>query len=192
MSNSLIRDAAKIFDSSNRWDSFLEMITLKESIVQHWYDQLHTKIFNKYSIENETWGFISRGNGSYSWFLKGDGYGPDSLAIWLEGYTKFSLWAAPGSFDSDKIRTTLKSEKYSQLIETFGGQLSNNSGYQITEDGNFTFSDASKNGSFDRDSLAWFAGNKTEELFEQICKKVDNLLDDSITTLIKELCIPKI
>lgn len=190
MSTLFVNQAADIFKSAEEWNAFLEMVSVKDSIINAWYEKLDREI-ESYFHENriEAWSFKRNSMGSYVWFVTE--FGQDSLALWYEYWTQFSLFARHEQFNTDDIR---KHPKFHLLINTFGtGQRFDNGGYFIKQTGDFSFSNSPYNGNFDKDSLAWYASNKTEELLKQIVQKVDKFRkDEQLTKIIIESCKPKL
>lgn len=72
MSQELMIEAKKLFDSQEKWNSFLDLNSYKDKIINEWYDVLEKKIKHHFqnSYNNKAWLFKSPAFTQYKWFLK--------------------------------------------------------------------------------------------------------------------------
>ncbi len=181
-----VATTASLFDTPEKWNVYLEIQPMKAEIVKLWFTKLGYELVNRFHKSAvDKWNFDK---GGMTWYLSK--FGSRSLALWLEEqYNDFSLWADNEFFDQEKISILLKTEKYAPIRAAFSrlDEL-NNGPYQIIERGNYYF-DSDHDGHFNEDSLAWYAGNDTQRLVNQIVEKVDRFRKDKqLTDLLAEIC----
>ncbi len=188
MSKELLKQTASLFEkqkTSEKWNAYLELIAQKEQIKNLWFNKLKSELIKYFSTNIENgWKWDET---KMNWYLAE--FGPQSLAIWLEGYTKFSLWVNNANFKNDEITELLQTEKYSALLSAFSRiDKRFEESYQVIENGNFSFG-SEHDGEFGIDHLAWYAGNETKILAQQIIDKVNKIRQDkNLTALLAELC----
>ena len=74
---------AKIFDTPEKWEAYLDLVSHKERIIQMWNNRLSEKIKQHYSNEDsQEWGFHVEDNNDFRWYLKEFGY--NSLLLCFE------------------------------------------------------------------------------------------------------------
>ena len=188
MSRELLQQTASLFEkpkSPEKWNTYLELTTQKEQIKTLWFNKLKSELIKYFSTNIEDgWKWDEN---KMNWYLAE--FGPQSLAMWLEDYTKFSLWVNNDNFKNDEITELLQTEKYSALLSAFSRIDKRFEGsYQVIENGNFTFG-SEHDGEYGHDHLAWYAGNETNNLATQIIEKVNKIRQDkSLTALLADLC----
>jgi len=188
MNRELLQQTASLFEkqkSPEKWNAYLELIAQKEQIKNLWFNKLKSELIKYFSTNIEDgWKWDEN---KMNWYLAE--FGPQSLSIWLEGYTKFSLWVNNDKFNNDEITELLQTEKYSELLSAFSRiDKRFEGGYQVIENGNFSFG-SEHDGEFAVDHLAWYAGNETNNLATQIIDKVNKIRQDkTLTDLLAELC----
>ncbi len=188
MSKEILQKTASLFEnpkSPEKWNAYLELISQKEQIKTLWLNKLKSELVKYFSTNiEEGWRWDEN---KMNWYLAE--FGSQSLAIWLEGFTKFSLWANNEKFNNDEITELLQTERYSVLLSAFSRiDKRFEGGYQVIEYGNFSFG-SEYDGEFGIDHLAWYAGNDTITLATQIIDKVNKIRQDkSLTALLSDLC----
>ena len=189
MSNEIINQATDFFKSKEQWYSFLELFHSKDAIRSTWYQKLKEKMNEKFAKNDvvEKWGYHSWGTWDYRWYLKE--YGHDSVCLWYI-HNSLHLWANPNVHNIQKLSDLLQQKKYLPIISSFDRQdeiNDANSQYKIVERGNFSFDDPD-DGHIDIDKLAWYAQYDTENLINQISKKINNFRkDENVTNLLLEI-----
>ena len=186
MQKEVLNQAMAMFDSPEKWNSFLELNSAKDEIRNQWYLKLKTaitKVFCEEKVING-WSFFTWTSWDFRWFLTE--FGRDSLCLWMSG-NRIGLWVNSNVNVSRKITDLLSTDKFSLLMsllrpdEVFSGD------WKLVEFGNFNF-DSPFNLHFDSDKLGWFAGNKTDEFVLQIVEKIDRIRkDETLTNLLIEL-----
>ena len=155
MEQEIINNVYKIFDTPEKWNSFLDLFDLKEKIENNWNSKLLQRIQEKITLPNE-WAFNTNGK---VWHLKD--FDIDSLSIWLEG-EYFSIYADPVNYNIDLLKSKLRDTRYKAVLDCIiiKDSESLSSGYLIREKGKFVF-DTIYDNNFDAEHLAWYAGNET-------------------------------
>ena len=180
MQQALINSTKDIFDSPEKWETFLDLDLLKDKITAQWYSKLGDELHLKIKL-NPEWSYNKSG---MQWYL--EKYGRKSLSIWLEK-AKFSLWADGYYYDLDKIRELLKDSRFMPIYYGMPFKESIMQGnYIIEELGRYTFGSHCDN-CYTDDQLAWYAGNRTEEFAMQVKQRVDHFMKKEITDLLIEL-----
>jgi len=191
MQQDLLIQAEKMFENDlQKWNSFLELVSQKDTIRNNWFKKLKQALDKQFfEIEKvEGWSYTPNSWGSYNhWYITE--FGSDSLSV-LNGRDNFlfGLHANGELFDLGKIEELLKTSKYSPILSCldridvlFGGNWiareQGNFYFESTHDGNFT----------EYDKLAWYAGNMTDSFVKQISDKVKKFRFTEITNLISEI-----
>ena len=188
MQKELTNQAMALFDTPEKWNAFLDLVSEKESIKYYWHSTLKRALIKRFKQEDpiEKWDFYeNRMTMSMTWYLKK--FEKYSLAIWLEHYTEFSLWVNPEYFDSDEVTKLLKTEEFFPLLSPFTQNHEIHQGnYKIREKMDYVFDNQFKN--LNSEQLAWFAGHQTEDFVNQIAEKVDIFRkNEQLTKLFKEI-----
>ena len=187
MQKELTNQAMALFDTPEKWNAFLDLVSEKESIKYYWHSTLKKALSKRFKEDPmEKWVFDKNG---MTWYLKE--FGKDSLAIWLEDYTDYSLWVKPDYFDSDKVTELLKKKEYSSIPSLFTQPYVKyqEGNYKFREKMNYIFDIFDKQYiNLNIEQLAWFAEHKTEDFVNQIAEKVDRFRKDKeLTKLFQEL-----
>ncbi len=187
MPNDLLFKAVTLFEEQDKWDAFIELSSYVENIKNIWKDRLSNRLEEYFTKEGKMDGWNFNKDGMV-WYL--NDYGQDSFGIWWEHLYQLSFWANPSHYDIEKIKSLLESTKYSPLLNVFDGVVKKfNGNYLLSEFGNFSFGSIYDNnfGFEHLNTLAWYAGNETEEFANQIIKKVDSIRKEHFE-IITELC----
>ena len=186
MQKELLNQALGIFDSSEKWNAFVELANQKETMKLQYLQKLKQPLL-KYFNANPVEGWVCEpwGDQFYDirWYLKD--FGKSSIALAVGWTFHFVLHLEDTSaFDTKKIDDLLRSD-YSIILSSFDRvdrQFENQ--LKVVEVRNYLF-DSPYAGNFDDsqlDKLAWFAGNETENFAEQIIKKVERFRQDKDLT----------
>jgi len=185
MNREFLNEAINLFDTPEKWDSFIELSNKRLEIRHEWFNKAKIAIVD-YFINNtvENWSFENWNTWDYKWFLKD--YGKQSLCIWMYG-NRIQLWLDGNCFDSTKATELLNTERYSSLLSVIRPDELFQNDFKLVEYGNFYF-DSLNDGNFTDEKLAWYAGNKTEEFVNQIAEKVNRIRKNpELTELLREL-----
>ena len=186
MNREFLNEAINLFDTSEKWNSFLELFYQKDKIVMgEWFNKAKISVNNHFINDlAEGWTFKNWNTWDYKWFLKD--FGENSLCIWMYG-NRIGLWLNGNLFDSDKANSLLNTEKYSRLLSFLRPDEISPYDWKIIETGNFVFNSVN-DGHISSDELAWYAGNQTEELVKQIAEKINRIRKNpELTQLLREL-----
>ena len=189
MQKELFNQAAKLFDSLEKWDAYLELVSQEQAIRIHYLKKIKKPLL-EYFINNPAEGWVcqpwSDDNYDMRWYLKD--FGKDSLAIATGWLFKFCLHVEDiNKFDSLRIDNLLQSE-YSFFLSKFE-QIENlyTPNFKVIESRNYVFNTPYDH-DFDENHLAWFAGNRTQELVNQIIAKVERFTkDEEMTRMLREV-----
>lgn len=186
MQKELLNQAMEMFDTSDKWDSFLELNSQKDHIRNLWYQKLKvkiTKVFCEDSIQ-DGWSFVTWNTWDFRWYLTE--YGKESFCIWMFG-NRIGFWVNPNVHDSQKVTDLLNTDKYSLLMSSLRPDEVFSGDWKLVEYGNFDFENP-YNHHFDNDRLGWYAGNRTNDFASQLLKKIDRVRkDETLTNLLIEI-----
>jgi hypothetical protein len=183
MQKELFNQAAELFDTPEKWDAYLELVNQKEAIRIHYLKKVKQPLL-KYFNENpsEDWICEPSGNTDFDmrWYLRD--FEKGSLALTIGWLFKFVLHVENVTkFDSKKIDDLLKTD-YSFILTGFDRidrQFEHT--VKILEDRNYVFGSPYDH-HFNDAQLAWFAGNRTQDLVNQIIVKVERFTKDKEMT----------
>lgn len=186
MQKELLNQALGIFDTSEKWNAFLELANQKETMKWHYFQKVKQPLLNYFNANPvEGWVCEPWGNQLYDirWYLKD--FGKSSLALAVGWTFEFHLHLDDTTtFDTNKINDLLKTD-HSILLSSFDRvdrQFEHNT--KAMESRNYSFG-SPYDFNFDNsqiDKLAWFAGNETENFAKQIIKKVERFRKDENLT----------
>jgi len=187
MSQEIFKQAEMFFEKKEEWYSFLDLLEYKDRIYWNWYKKCKYELNRRFQEEEidkkGNWLYYSWGNFDFKWFLKD--FGHDSLCIWLQN-SLFYLWANGNIYDVEEISKLLQQKKFIPIISAFERQddifLPNN-WEKVVERGNFHFGDE-YDGNFDNSRLAWYANFRTNDLADQIIRKVNRFRNNEEITLL--------
>jgi hypothetical protein len=183
----ILNEAISLFDTAEKWDSFISLCNQKDSIKNHWYS-IATEYVSKYFYNNPIpkWSFYPSGPWDYHWYITD--CGEKSISLWWGWATKMILWVDPAVYKIDEIQKLLKEPPYIQILALLRNDAIFQGQYILQEIGNLHF-DSEYDGHMDQYSLAWFAGNKPAEFCSQLIEKVQRFTNNDITLLLTELNI---
>ena len=192
MNQDLIMQAIQIFDTYDKWDAFIVLSNNIPEIRRRYFERLKSDLTKHFSKDiAESWSFVAIHNEQYRWYLSEFGY--ESLGL-LWRANDFLLWCNPDKIDANKVRDLLNTPDFNIIFNCFDNidSLSNPLHHFVQEKHRYTFRDSTSYSAPDEDDynkLAWFAGNKTDELIELIAIKINKFRTIEITTLIKDLIV---
>ena len=180
MQKELLNQAMQMFDSSDKWNSFLELSSSKDEIRNQWYHKLKIQVTKRFLEEDvvKGWSFTTWNQWDYRWYLTE--FGKESFCIWMYGNC-IGLWANPNLFNSQKITELLNTDTYSIIMSVLRPDTVFPNDWKLAEYGNFDF-ESPFTGHFDNDKLAWFAGNESEKFSDQLSEKVNKIRKNEIIT----------
>ena len=193
MQKELLNQSIEIFDSLKKWSAFIELSDQRKNISNTFTNRIHKKI-DRYFKENlaESWAYDQwdKEKGEFLWYLKD--FGKDSLRVGIGWIFELHLRLGNRSeFNIDIIRDLVKDSRYSQVFLAFDRIDRKDDMSVAIEDRNYYFDDCPYNGDFSgylSQELIWYAGNKTDDLADQIITKVEKFTNNQeVTDLIYEL-----
>jgi len=188
MNQELFKQAMTMFNSPEKWNAFIELVSQKDNIIDQWFLKLTESAKKKFLAEDlvQGWEFKTWGTFGMKWYLKE--YGENSISLILDNGA-FSLYAEPNFNNLEVIQKLLKTEIFAPLLQCFNrfDSLYQEGGKLITEDKNFSFG-SPYDSKFDFDRLAWYAGNKSKDFLNQISEKVNKFRkDEKMNFLLNQL-----
>lgn len=191
MNREFLNEVLNLFDTPEKWSSFIELHSKKDQIRDSYFTKAQTvlnKRFRQIDIE-EKWEYFCHNNIHYKWYLKDFGF--DSICIFFDlNRGNLYLWANGHCVDIEKARGLLKTEHFASLFNLIEriDEIGIEGRWELmTESGNFYF-ESSYDGNFTGDKLAWYAGNRSEKFVEQISEKINRLRKNpELTNLLREL-----
>jgi len=185
--------ALKLFDTSEKWNSFLELVSAKDDLVYLSFKQLKQPIV-KYFNDNQIKGWICEPWGDKNvdlrWYL--EEFGINSLGLTLAWRFEFHLYLNDTTkFDTKKMNDLLKTSEFSALTSAF-----NRIPDKMYEDQTkaMEYRNYSFGSPFDEyfdnyhvDHLSWYAMNKTEDFANQIIQKVEKFRSPELTEMLYKL-----
>ncbi|MCU0440598.1 MAG: hypothetical protein MUC49_22105 [Raineya sp.] len=177
MQKELLNQALQIFDTSEKWNAFVELANQKDVMKWHYFQKLKQPLLNYFNA-NPVEGWICEpwGDPNYDlrWYLKD--FGKNSISLAVGWFFQFVLHVGDtNTFDTKKVDDLLKSD-YSILLSSFDRvdkQFEHH--LKVVEVRNYSFNSPYDTNFDDSqvDKLAWFAGNETEKFTKQIISKVE-------------------
>lgn len=193
MNEELLRKAMDIFDTPEKWNSFLELCKSAVGIIGHqnteiqgiWWRKLQNEVYSReLKNTNPDWEIYIWNNWDIMWYLKE--FSDKSICIHFYG-EKFRVFYDYGFLDINKVNELVKDPKFDIIKNTFDkidgsdhqtiAWVHRNYSFGSIYDGNFPNSQ----------TLAWYAGNRTSDFADQIINDVRKLQTPEITALFREI-----
>jgi len=186
MQKEVLNQAMAMFDSPEKWNSFLELFSSKDEIRNQWFLKLKVALTKFYCDENviKGWSFATWNFADFRWYLTE--FGRESFCICMS-WNRIGLWVNSNLFDSQRITDLLSTDKFSIIMSTLRPDEVFSGDWKLIEYGNLHFN-SPFDLQFETDRLCWFAGNNTDEFVQQLVDKIDRIRkDETLTSLLIEL-----
>ena len=184
MNEELLIKAMSLFDTSDKWNAFCELINRNGTIQERWWKKLQTEVYlREIKNPNLDWDIHIYNSWDIKWHIKGESI--DSLTIHFWG-KKLRIYCNNGYFDTNMINNLLKNPKFDAIRNCFD-RIDGGDNDSIWEERNFSFGSAFDGRFPDESSLSWYAGNETEKFADQLIAKVRKFQTPEITELFKEI-----
>ena len=190
-------DNDNLFSDEKDWSAFLELADQKDSVMRLWSKRATDLLLETLnSKEYPGWGLyeIPRHKTSYNNEVRLylTEFGRDGLDIRISWNFELHLHLSETAteYNSDKINTLLKEERFSSILAAFSKtdvskHYGSHSKYMQSPDYKFESPD---DGNFPIETLAWYAGNRTEEFVKQCIDKIERFtLNPDVTTAMEKL-----
>jgi|SRR5579863_517097 len=172
----LVHKAAALFDNetSDNWESFLELTALKTAIADKWYKQLQDSVKEHFKGESwSDWKYRFYKDRSFCYYLENDGI--NSLSLWFEDGV-LSLWVNEAIYDPAEI---VKKYKNSKLFTSWfdSSEIIQSGGYLAKR-----YNAIKIDGRTDSDYLAWYAASGHgghNQMVDQVCRYFEHFMSDS-------------
>ena len=182
MSKELAKQTLELFDTPEKWNTFIEIANLRDEMRNQIFKNTKIKLldyFNSNPVDG--WSFKSWDPWDYRWFLTD--YTDNSFGIWMWGVNIGFYYL--GS-KKEKALELFNSSYYSKLKECFRPDVEGGKVFLYYEHGNFKF-DSIYDENFEDDTLAGYIKNEPEKYLEQVIKKIDKIRrNPEFVKLIKE------
>jgi len=177
-----------IFDSFEKWDSFLDLAASAGEMRQRWYLNFQKLAERRFNCDDvvQGWDYKCWNYDSMRWYLSE--FGLDSICLQLGWSGELTLLFAGADANLNHISILLKTDKFLPLLNPFMISSRFFEGPRLAiESRNLSFgSPYDTNIPIER--LAWYAGNATELFVDQIASKVNKFRkDEHLVTLLREL-----
>jgi len=185
MNEELLLTALNLFDTSEKWVAFCDLMNRNGEIQNRWWKKLQTEVYQREIREaNPDWDIYIWDNWDIMWYIKGAKI--NTLAVHFWGDT-FRVFYDFGDLDTNKVNMLIKDPKFN-IIKTSFERLDGSDSKTIGwEHRNFHFGTAYDGRFPDHRTLSWFAGNETEKFADQLIRKVRKFQTSEITKLFKEV-----
>jgi len=186
MNEHLTEHAAKWFASIDSWQSFVDLIPLKDDIENVWLGQA-TEDLRLHFRQNpcKGWSFREWGaNHDTWWFL--EEFGHESVGIGFGWRYHFCLGVAfGGRIDRTRLTLALQQDAYAELRRAFG-RIDNTrwKGCEYEQYGYFNFDGKERLKPYE---LAWYAGFQRQEFVRQAAAKIEVFAAAEITAILRDL-----
>lgn len=192
MQKELLNHALSLFDTPDKWDAFADLANQKEAIKGIYFKKVKPLLLKHFN-ENPVQGWVCEPWGDAScdlrWYLSDCGKDSLSLAVGWRFHFVLHLQDT-NSFNTTKVDDLLRNEcslllaAFDRVDRQFETQL------KAVEVRNYTFGSAF-DGCFEDtqiDKFAWFAGNKSQELADQIIQKVEKFRkNEKLTEMLRSI-----
>lgn len=182
MSQDLTKQALKMFDTAEKWDSFVELKNYADRMYYGQFGKLKPLMHKKFLEEDLVSGWEAKQfhTCDMRWYLKE--FGEFSISLYWGWHKQLRLWVFPDRNDVAKAHDLMKNSEFSKLFSGFE-RIDNSLGndFLAIEEGNFRF-DSPYDGCFNDWQLAWYAGNRSQEFVDQLAEKVNRFRKDARLT----------
>lgn len=185
MNEDLLRQTMQLFDAPEKWNAFCELKNQADNIQNHWWSTLQKEVYRKsISESNPDWDVYIWNNWDIMWFIKGESNKSLAVHFWGEAVRIFCNY---GDLNTSKVTNLIKDNRFDAIklcLDRIDGSNWETIGW---EHRNFHFG-TELDGNFpNATSLAWYAGNRTDDFATQIMNKVKKFQTPEITALFKEI-----
>lgn len=185
MNEELLLNAAKLFDTVEKWNAFNELVNVSSSIRDRWWRRLQAEVYDR-EIRNPhpDWDIDIWNNWDIRWSIKG--YANNTLVIHFWGDC-FRVFYGYSGLNKDKVNEQLKNPKFDAIKNCFDRIDGIDSSTIAWECRNFSFDSIYDRAFPDHMSLSWYAGHRTNDFADQLIAKVRKFQTLEITALFREI-----
>lgn len=185
MNEELVQKAMQMFDTSEKWSAFIELMNKNGEIQNRWWQKLQKEVYQREQTDGMTdWNIAIWNSWDIMWYIKGESN--KTIAIHFNG-DMFRICYSFGDLDTEKVNELLKNYRFDIIKTCFDridGTAWDTIGY---ESRNFSFGTLYDTHFPDHRILCWYAGNDTEKFADQLIAKVRKFQTPEITALFKEI-----
>lgn len=185
MNEELLIKAMTLFDTPEKWNAFCELMNRNEAIQDKWWKKLQEEVYQReMKNPNPDWDIYIWNNWDIKWFIKGESNNSLAVHFWGDALRVFQNF---GDLNIEKVKELLKNPKFDAIKNCFDRIDGSNDETIAWEHRNFSFGTPFDGKFPDARTLAWYAGNETEEFANQLIRKVRKFQTPEITELFKEI-----
>lgn len=185
MNEELLLTAMNLFDSPEKWSSFIELMNRNGEIQNRWWKKLQAEVYQREKQNsNPEWEIHIWNNWDIMWYLKGESNKSLAIHFWGDGFRVFSNY---GDLDALTVNKITKEPRFDILKNCFDKIDGSNFETIGWEHRNFSFNTIFDGKFPDARTLSWYAGNKTEDFADQIISKVRKFQTPEVTALFREI-----
>ncbi len=185
MNEELLQQAIKLFDTQEKWSSFVELIKRNEEIQNRWWKKLQQEVYQRELRDlGLDWSIYIWNNWDIMWYIKGESNKSLAIHFWRDTLRVFYNY---GDLDINKVNELIKEPRFDIIKSNFDRIDGTNNETIGWENKNFFFGSAHDGRFADSRILSWYAGNMTTEFADQLIQKVRRFQTEEITLLFKEI-----
>ncbi|ATA93256.1 hypothetical protein ACIRNY_01740 [Capnocytophaga canimorsus] len=181
MNNNILKQAAELFDTAEKWNAFVELVNQQENVKELWWNKLQESVCKRGTQPKWTV-YKYDGTEKLIWYLSDAEQGKSSTSIYFDG--QYICVYFYSGIDHQKAQELVKNVKFDKILNCFDNPEKGSGQYFLWE--NFKLKIDGEEIS-ELDKLAWYAGNKTEEFANQLLEKIQKLQTVEITELFEEI-----
>lgn len=185
MNEELVLNAMKLFDTPDKWHSFIELVSITDTMQNKWWKKLQTEV-NQRELNNsdKEWSILTWSDSDIRWYLREGGQKSLAVHFWRDSLRVFSNY---GTLDFNKVNQLIKDPKFDIIKRVFDRLDGSNDQTIGWETKNFYFNSEFDGRFPDARTLAWYAGNRTSDFADQLINKVRKFQTPEITALFREI-----
>jgi hypothetical protein len=185
MNEELLQKAMQLFDTSEKWISFCELINRNGDIQRRWWKKLQSEVYQREQKNGiSDWDIFIWNDWDIRWFIKVESQNTICVHFWGDGLRVFCNY---GDLDLDKVNELLKDPKFDIIKSCIDRIEGSNKETICWEHRNFAFGTSYDYCFPNSQTLSWYAGNETEKFADQLIAKVRKFQTPEITELFKEI-----
>ncbi len=199
MGNEILEKTSKeVFQTIERWEAFLELVSKKSEIEKYWYKKFAEHVVKK-EVPNEKWLCNYNNSKHLYWQLKSSRFNDESLSIWAEknikGEIELILWASSKHYNINEInRVLFEDGKYQPIRDVFNVDKRELDEWEHEYIFRKKIEFYNSNSIISNESLSWYMGINPEIIYSQLMDEINKLTSIENTKLLENLhssCILK-
>ncbi|GIJ93193.1 hypothetical protein [Capnocytophaga stomatis] len=182
MNNNTLKEAAELFNTTEKWNAFVELVNQQDNLKNMWWNELQENVYNRGTAPDWTV-YKYHGIEKIIWYVSDAQQGQSSTSIYFDG-EHICIYFYSGVNPEEAQKLIEKNKERFQIIFDQFDNVEKGGKYLLWE--KFKFRDGNKD-ILGADKLAWYAGNRTEEFANQLVERIQKLQTTEITNLFREI-----